>query len=136
MIELRIPARLIFRDLVLRSVATGCKAVILTGGDPPSREAVDAAVSMVGEAFNNVVEHAYAGQAGEVTIVVTPVAGGVEVELTDHGAPFDFAAVPPPDMAALPESGMGVFIIRSFADDVSYVAGPPNVLWMRKDLTG
>ena len=35
---------------------------------------------------------------------------------------------------ALPESGLGLFIIRSFMDEVKYVPGSPNVLSMTKYL--
>lgn len=33
---------------------------------------------------------------------------------------------------SLPENGMGLFIIRSFMDEVTYTAGPPNVLRLKK----
>ena len=41
-----------------------------------------------------------------------------------------------PDLDALPESGMGIYIIKSFMDEVTYRSsdrpGAPNVLSMTK----
>jgi serine/threonine-protein kinase RsbW len=39
-----------------------------------------------------------------------------------------------PDLDALPESGLGLFIMRSFMDKVIYTAGAPNVLSLTKHL--
>ena len=50
------------------------------------------------------------------------------------GNSFDLAMVPAPDLDTLPESGLGLYIIRSFMDDVKYLAGTPNVLSMTKYL--
>ena len=58
----------------------------------------------------------------------------------DHGKPFDLSTVPPPDLGRLPESGLGVHIMKSWMDDVAYRRGEPgsqrgaNVLSMTKRL--
>jgi serine/threonine-protein kinase RsbW len=44
------------------------------------------------------------------------------------------SVVPNPDLDSLPESGLGIFIMRSCMDDVTYVSGAPNVLSMTKFL--
>lgn len=126
MISLRVPADFAYRDLVTRAVATSCK--IVEGGE----ELTNAMVSAVGEAFNNVVEHAYAEGTGDVMLEISSDADGLRVEITDEGDTFDIDAVPDPDMAALPESGMGLFIIRSFVDELTYTPGPPNKLVLLK----
>jgi serine/threonine-protein kinase RsbW len=69
-----------------------------------------------------------------VTIEVEPKADLLEIRIIDNGTSFDLAAVPTPELDDLPESGMGLFIIRSFMDDVAYRSGPPNVLYLRKCL--
>src|SRR5690606_15911920 len=130
-IFLRVPAVLAYRDLVTRAAATVCK--IATGreggGDPISAETISELVSAIGEAFNNAVLHAYGGRPdGTITVEIEAVDGMVEVAMSDEGSSFDLEAVPAPDLAALPESGMGIFIIRSFVDEVTYTPGPPNVL--------
>ncbi len=134
MITLRLPAVFEYRDLVTRAVATGCKIATQDAGGTAeaATELSNAMVSAVGEAFNNVVEHAYEGHGGEVTLTIESREGEICITLSDHGRPFDIDAVPDPDMALLPESGMGVFIIRSFVDEVDYQPGPPNVLSLKR----
>ncbi|HHH27444.1 MAG TPA: ATP-binding protein [Polyangiaceae bacterium] len=136
MIELRVTATFDYRDLVTRATATGCKVAMTGRGDDAAlTELSHAMVSVVGEAFNNVVEHAYGGRGdGEVTIRLRTLNDVLEVQMTDQGKPFEFDDAPEPDLAALPESGMGIYIMRELADEVDYVAGPPNVLTMRKRL--
>jgi len=136
MIELRVTATFDYRDLVTRAVATGCKVAMADSDDDEALvELSNAMVSVVGEAFNNVVEHAYRGRGdGDVTILIRTTEGGLEVQMRDQGRPFEFDDAPEPDLAALPESGMGIYIMRELADHVDYVAGPPNVLTMRKRL--
>ena len=135
MITLRLPAVFAYRDLVTRAVATGCKVASQDAGadDSQAEDLSNAMVSAVGEAFNNVVDHAYESRGdGDVTIVIDSNDDHLTVTMTDDGRPFDIAAVPEPDLAALPESGMGLYIMRSFVDDLAYAPGPPNVLTMRK----
>jgi serine/threonine-protein kinase RsbW len=53
--------------------------------------------------------------------------------MRDYGSSFDPTTVPPPDFDALPESGWGLFIIKSFMS-ISYAPGRPNVLTLTKTL--
>jgi serine/threonine-protein kinase RsbW len=97
-------------------------------------------VSAVSEAFNNVVLHAYAGcSSGELALEIEACQGqehiGLRIVMTDRGRPFDPPAVPVPDLGGLPEAGMGLFIIRSFMDEVVYTPGPPNVLVLMKSFS-
>ncbi len=137
MIELTVPAPLQYRDLVTRAVATACRIVSTRiGADAAATtDLTNAMLSAVGEAFNNVVEHANAGlDGGSAKLTISYDPESLTVELTDDGEGFDIDAVPDPDLDALPESGMGVFIIRAFVDEVIYERGPPNVLKMKKRL--
>jgi serine/threonine-protein kinase RsbW len=54
------------------------------------------------------------------------------VELIDEGKTFNPQAVATPDFESLPESGMGLYIIRAFVDEMDYSPGPPNVLTLTK----
>jgi serine/threonine-protein kinase RsbW len=131
-IHLRVPGSLRYRDLAVRVVGAACK---LVGSDDRAhaREWDNEVVSAFGEAFNNTAIHSYdARQPGEVEIEVDPNASGITIRLIDHGKSFSIEDVPVPDLDALPESGLGLFIIRSFMDEVSYVPGSPNVLSMTK----
>ena len=94
-------------------------------------------VSAFGEAFNNVALHAYPSTpAGEVEIALDWNAEELTIGLTDTGESFDPETVSPPELDDLPEGGMGLFIMRSFMDEIAYRPGPPNVLHMSKRLGG
>ena len=56
-------------------------------------------------------------------------------QMRDYGRSFDPRTVPPPDLDALPESGMGAFIIQGLMDEIHYRPGHPNVLTLVKRLT-
>ena len=55
------------------------------------------------------------------------------VELRDYGESFDLDAVATPDLDQLPESGLGIFIIKAFMT-IRYLPGHPNVLTLSKSL--
>jgi anti-sigma regulatory factor (Ser/Thr protein kinase) len=80
----------------------------------------------VEEALVNVFNYAYAGQAhaGAVTCRVMVETDGLTVEIVDEGPPFDPLARPDPDTALELEQrqpgGLGIFMIRQLADEVSY----------------
>ena len=134
MIKLRVPGALKYRDLAVRAVGAACKLV----GDPDptgpgDREFVDQVVSAFGEAFNNTAIHSFKGVTpGDVEIEIEIGEDHITIRMKDFGTSYDFSAVPEPNLDALPESGMGLFIIRSFMDEVDYVPGAPNVLSMTK----
>ena len=108
-------------------VASACKLVPVGG-----RDFSDQVVSAFSEALNNVVIHGSASADGEIEIDIDLGEDRITLRLKDGGRPFDLRTVPAPDLDALPESGMGAFIIQSFMSKVSYVAGPPNILSMTK----
>ena len=140
MIRLSVPGTLLFRDVVLRVAASSCRLVRSITKQEPSREAQtfdDQVVSAVGEAFNNVAIHAYRGRpAGTVEIEFEIRPEGLTVRILDSGASFEPAEEQTPDLASLPESHMGLYIVRSFMDEVTYHRGQPpslpNVLTLTK----
>lgn len=94
-------------------------------------------VSAVSEAFNNIAIHGYRGREPDVVQVEIAIEPEwMTVELRDFGNSFDITQARPPDLDSMPESGLGIFIIRSFVDKVSYVpsyvSGQPNVLTLSK----
>ncbi|MCC6557018.1 MAG: ATP-binding protein [Polyangiaceae bacterium] len=148
MIRLRVPGSVTYRHLAVRVISAACKMTSPGGaemagdgrggaGSGPGDERADEfeaqTVSAFGEAFNNIAIHGYrGGPPGDVDIEIESDEEGIEIRLMDTGKSFDPADVAPPDMEALPESGMGLFIIRSFMDEVEYRAGSPNVLRLAK----
>ncbi len=134
MVRLKVPGALKYRDLAVRAVAAACK---LVGGaephSPGDKQFTDQVVSAFGEAFNNTAMHSYSGRTvGDVDVEIEIGQNFITIRVLDYGSSYDFLSVPLPDLDTLPESGMGLFIIRSFMDEVSYVPGAPNVLSMTK----
>jgi serine/threonine-protein kinase RsbW len=137
-IRLRVPGSLAYRHLALRVVAAACKMAaprrVENGSLALSEEEFEAqAVSAFGEAFNNIAIHGYRGSApGDVDIEIESDEGGIVIRLMDTGESFDLASIEAPAFDDLPESGMGLFIIKSFMDEVDYCPGSPNVLRLVK----
>ena len=135
MISLQVPALLLYRDVAMRVVSASCKIIAASIKTAEPQRFQEELVSALGEAFNNTVIHAYRGREdGRVTIEIDPRPDLLEVRIIDEGTSFDLSAVPTPELDELPESGMGLFIMRSFMDDVAYRSGPPNILYLRKAL--
>jgi serine/threonine-protein kinase RsbW len=138
-IHLRVPGTLRYRDLAVRVVGAACKLVgspdEATGPVRINSQWDNEVVSAFGEAFNNAAIHSYKGRPqGDVMIEVDTGATHITIRLLDHGNSFDLEQVPAPDLESLPESGLGLYIIRSFMDEVTYLPGSPNVLSMTKYL--
>lgn len=131
-----------YRDLVLRVVAASCKLVrradeLQDAGQDllePRDEFEAQVISASGEAFNNIAIHGYSDYPGEARIEIETAQDSITIRMFDDGRTFDPTRVALPK--ALPESGMGLYIMRSFMDEVTYQPGNPpntaNVLCMTK----
>jgi len=127
MISLKLPGRLEYRAPATRVVALACRLL------PSRRDDFDnEVISAFIEAFNNVVVHSYASRDGELEVDIEPGADRLTIQLKDSGKQFDPSATREPDLDSLPESGFGLFIMRSFMDEIAYVPGAPNTLSMTK----
>jgi serine/threonine-protein kinase RsbW len=128
-IRLDVQGILDHRDTVMRTVSSACRLCMGGVDDATARDLRSRALSAVGEAFNNIVVHGYRDRApGRVQLEILIGAAELTVRLSDDGVSFDPRKGRVPDLGALPESGLGTFIIRSFVDRVEYAPGPPNVL--------
>jgi serine/threonine-protein kinase RsbW len=135
-IKLSMLGRVQHRDIVLRAVAAACKLVRPhpTQADADWNDFRMQVVTAVSEAFNNIVLHAYAGREdGIIEMNIRTRRNYISVELRDFGDSFDPDKVPEPDLDRLPESGLGMFIIKELME-VSYRPGRPNVLTLTKRL--
>lgn len=85
----------------------------------------------VGEICNNVIKHAYGGQAGHpIDIALRVLSDRFVVDVEDQGAPYDPRGYRPPDLDAVPESGMGLFLARKSVDEVAFdTARPRGTRW-------
>jgi serine/threonine-protein kinase RsbW len=86
--------------------------------------AVDELIVAVNEAVANIVRHSYKNGPGEIKVTVVCRRDVVEVMLLDDGPNFDPTTVPTPDttlrLAERPFGGMGVHMMRTFCDELSY----------------
>jgi serine/threonine-protein kinase RsbW len=135
-VRLEVPASIECRDIVLRAVSSACR-LIASGRTRHWRSSDfhNAVVTAVGEAYNNIVLHGYAGRPpGLVQMEIASYPDAMRIAIMDTGTSFDPSQTEPPDLAALPESGLGIFMMRSMVDEITYVAGTPNVLVLVKRL--
>ena len=95
----------------------------------------------VDEACSNIIEHAYAAQAGNIDLACRcPEVGQFEVVIRDSGQPFQPEEVASPPLSAsadlddLNEGGLGLYFMRKLMDDVrfEFVPGQGNRLTMLK----
>jgi serine/threonine-protein kinase RsbW len=81
---------------------------------------------VLAEVLNNIVEHAYADQAGDITLRLVRHDGEVHCTVSDTGAPMPGLCLPEgrfqplKDLADLPEGGFGWFLIRSLTEGLAY----------------
>lgn len=90
-----------------------------------------AVIVAVGELCNNAIKHAYQGASGHpIVIALTTLPDRVVVEVEDEGAAYDPRGYAPPDLEALPERGLGLFLVRQSVDDVTFdTARPRGTRW-------
>lgn len=131
------PGEIAYRYVILRAVAAVCKIAFsdVCGRNAPAEGFTYQVVSAVGEAFNNIALHCYHDRPSNIVRVRMLIDGGVlRLTVEDCGASFDPFTAPLPNLDALPESGMGIYIIRSLMDEVTYKPGRPNVLTLSKKI--
>lgn len=127
-----VPGDLRYRDAVRAFFTSVCTVHF----DDTSEALLHQLVSAFVEAFNNSVIHGYArGRPGPIEIELELSSTDIKLSVRDYGAPFEFDHVPAPELDALPESGMGLYIIRGFMDEVKYErTASANILRMTRVL--
>jgi serine/threonine-protein kinase RsbW len=133
--RLTVPGRFEYLAQIAEFVTQAARGAGLTDDDVFHVEmAVD-------EACSNVIEHAYAGAAGEIELTcASPEQGRLEVVIHDRGRSFDPAAVLEPNVGAgasldaLQAGGLGLFFMRKLMDEVRFNFSPGcgNTLYMIK----
>jgi len=129
------PGELAYRHVILRAAAAVCRLAVTRacGRRTPADGFSNQVVSAVGEAFNNIALHSYEGRPPDIVRLRMTIEPEVlNLTMEDYGVSFDPLTASAPDLTALPESGMGIFIIRSLMDEVTYQPGRPNVLSLSK----
>jgi anti-sigma regulatory factor (Ser/Thr protein kinase) len=77
------------------------------------------------EVLSNVIRHGCTGrQDCLIQVVYRVLPGGIEIEVSDDGKPFDPLTLPPPNLNVPLEQrragGLGVFLVRQMMDEVRY----------------
>jgi serine/threonine-protein kinase RsbW len=136
-VKLSVPGSTASRGKVLEAVERACRA-FTASQERRTDVFINEMVSAVGEAFNNIAIHAYDdNNRRSVHVEISCDDDFVTTTLKDFGVAFrprphvdlDFTCMGTRD---LPESGMGMFIMRAFVDEIVYTPGTPNVLQLRK----
>jgi len=85
----------------------------------------------VGELCANSIQHAYEGRGGQpIQVSVRSSPDSLVIEVEDFGKPFDAEDYEVPDLDALPDSGYGLFLVRTIADSLSFdVARERGTRW-------
>lgn len=87
------------------------------------------------EAYANISRHAYnCGTKGPVQIEIFVQDDMLEIRLEDYGKSFNPDEIKDPDFQNLGESGLGIWFMRQFLDDLVYESGSrgQNVLRLIK----
>lgn len=76
----------------------------------------------VHEICNNIIEHAYGHQNGQIDAYFTFERREkcVTVDLYDTGQPFDSAEVSAPDLTIPQEGGYGLYLVHALLDEVTH----------------
>jgi serine/threonine-protein kinase RsbW len=83
----------------------------------------------VAEMATNVARHGYPDGSGPMELHITWDSDGLEISVIDQGIAYDPNEVPPPpdpdpeDPSTWPEGGMGIMLVRSAGDELSYHRG-------------
>jgi serine/threonine-protein kinase RsbW len=91
-----------------------------------SEECRDHSEIVLAEVLNNIVEHAYAGAAGQIQISVTCQLGFLDICIKDCGRPMPNLKLPLGELRPMydgqdpPEGGFGWHLIRSLTQDLQY----------------
>ena len=80
----------------------------------------------VAEMATNVSRHGYPDQPGPMALRISWGLEGLEISVIDQGVAYDPNEVPPPpdpdpeDPSTWPEGGMGIMLVRSAGDELTY----------------
>jgi anti-sigma regulatory factor (Ser/Thr protein kinase) len=102
----------------------------LAGHGVPTQERSSLLLA-VGELCANSIQHAYEGRGGQpIHVSVRSSADSLVIEVEDFGKPFDAIEYATPDLDALPDSGYGLFLVKTIADSLAFdVARERGTRW-------
>jgi serine/threonine-protein kinase RsbW len=84
----------------------------------------------VGELCTNSIKHAYGGAPGHpIRISVQPHPDRVVIDVEDFGTAFDGERYVAPDLNAIPDHGLGLYVVRNIVDHLAHVARDQGTCW-------
>ena len=93
------------------------------------------------EALNNVIKHAYKGEnSNQIEIIIRINNNQLEIDIVDEGSPRKNLIISelnfdPTKIDNLPESGMGLYIIKQLMDELNYYSlNGKNYFTLRKQI--
>ncbi len=113
-----------------RKDLAGMRAFIekAAAGEGVDEEALADMLLAADEAVTNIILYGYKDQPGKIQIEVSYNGGALIIIIRDWSPPFDPNNVPTPDLSLplelRPLGGMGVHLMRSFTDEMSYHTSP------------
>lgn len=72
------------------------------------------------ELFVNIVKHGNSPRSKFVKFHIKRFPSFVELTMYDNGNTYDPTSIKPPNISELPESGFGVFLVKSLMDSFEY----------------
>lgn len=134
-VEVVIPTQTKYLDLIGSIGERIAKELDSYTGD---REALAYHLNLVlTEATSNAIRHSNSSNPQDtVRIAIRLLNELLEIKVYDHGQGFDLEKVPLPDLDNPREGGLGLFLIKTLMDSVTYVQElDGNVLTIRKLLS-
>ena len=91
----------------------------LNGHGVPKQEQPNLLLA-VGELCANSIQHAYEGRGGQpINVSVRSSEESLVIEVEDFGKPFNAERYESPNLEYMPESGYGLFLVKTIADSLS-----------------
>jgi serine/threonine-protein kinase RsbW len=121
-IDFTYPADTKFLVDIAKDITATCRQVPLLPNVSNANDFIYLVELAISEICTNIIQHAYAGQKGEIKGQITLLNNGIYLDFYDTGHSFDPAVVPTPQSNPhdLVEGGYGLHIVRQIMDVVSY----------------
>ncbi len=120
-IRIQVPAKYRYLNIISAMIRSVLERVERPG---LSNEMIYQIQLAVHEVCNNIIEHAYGNEEGELHVVLTVPSATQPLifDLYDTGATFDPAAIAPLDLSSPRVDGYGLFLAYQLLDEVTYTA--------------
>jgi serine/threonine-protein kinase RsbW len=118
-IRIELPARYRYLNVIGAALRAILERVEIT---TLSKDQIYQLQLAIHEVCNNVIEHAYGDETGQLQVQITipSATQPLVVDLFDNGAPFDPAELAPQALTEPRVAGYGLFLAHQLLDEVTY----------------